>query len=118
MLVATGVGYREHLPRAAEPRWLRIYYGSATAEAVLFRDAEVAVLGGGNSAGQAAVYLSRYATRVILVTRRDPGMSQYLIDQMAAIENIEVRLNRPSPSPRRDTHPPGPRSLAPRDWRT
>ena len=51
------------------------------------------MVGGGNSAGQAAVYLSRFAKRVLLVIRgnENSGMSQYLIDQMAAIPNIEVR---------------------------
>jgi thioredoxin reductase (NADPH) len=53
------------------------------------------VVGGGNSAGQAAVYLSRYATRVLLIVRTGElsGMSQYLIEQMAAIPNIELRLS-------------------------
>ncbi len=105
-LVATGVSYRQlDLPNAAELAGAGIYYGSATAEAVLFRETEVAVLGGGNSAGQAAVHLSRYATRVILVIRgpENSGMSQYLIDQMAAIPNIEVRLSSANHrGPRRD----------------
>ena len=106
-LVATGVSYRQlDLPRAAELAGAGIYYGSATAEAVLFRDAEVGVMGGGNSAGQAAVYLSRYASRVILVIRgpENSGMSQYLIDQMAAIENIEVRLNSSITEVRGEAH--------------
>ncbi|HET9541198.1 MAG TPA: FAD-dependent oxidoreductase [Candidatus Limnocylindria bacterium] len=106
-LVATGVSYRQlDLPRAAELAGAGIYYGSATAEAVLFRETEVAVLGGGNSAGQAAVHLSRYATRVILVIRgpENSGMSQYLIDQMAAIPNIEVRLSSGITEVRGETH--------------
>jgi thioredoxin reductase (NADPH) len=106
-LVATGVSYRQlDLPRAAELAGAGIYYGSATAEAVLFRDAQVAVLGGGNSAGQAAVYLSRYATRVLLIIRgpENSGMSQYLIDQMAAIPNIEVRLSSSITEVRGETH--------------
>ena len=106
-LVATGVSYRQlDLPRAAELAGAGIYYGSATAEAVLFRDTQVAVLGGGNSAGQAAVYLSRYATRVLLIIRgpENSGMSQYLIDQMAAIPNIEVRLSSSITEVRGETH--------------
>jgi thioredoxin reductase (NADPH) len=96
VVVATGVSYRQlELPRAAELAGAGIYYGAATTEAVLYRDAEVGVVGGGNSAGQAAVYLSRYAKRVLLIVRTGElsGMSQYLIEQMAAIPNIELRLS-------------------------
>jgi thioredoxin reductase (NADPH) len=62
-------------------------------EAVLYRDLQVGVVGGGNSAGQAAVYLARFAQRVVLMVRTPElsAMSQYLIDQIAAIPNIEVR---------------------------
>jgi len=107
IVVATGVSYRQlDLPGAAQLAGAGIYYGSATAEAVLFRDAEVGVLGGGNSAGQAAVYLSRYAKRVLVLIRgpQNSGMSQYLIDQMAAIPNIEVRLSSSISEVRGDTH--------------
>jgi thioredoxin reductase (NADPH) len=107
VVVATGVSYRQlDLPRAAELAGAGIYYGAATTEAVLYRDAEVGVLGGGNSAGQAAVYLSRYATRVLLIIRgpENSGMSQYLIDQMAAIKNIEVRLSSSITEVRGETH--------------
>ena len=123
VVVATGVSYRQlDLPRAAELAGAGIYYGAATTEAVLYRDAEVGVVGGGNSAGQAAVYLSRYAKRVILVIRgtENSGMSQYLIDQMAAIPNIEVRLSSSITEVRGETHlagatitgPDGPEELA------
>ena len=63
-------------------------------------------MGGGNSAGQAAVHLSRYAKRVVLIIRgpENSGMSQYLIDQMAAIENIEVRLSSSISEVRGETH--------------
>jgi len=107
VVVATGVSYRQlELPRAAELAGAGIYYGAATTEAVLYRDAEVGVVGGGNSAGQAAVYLSRYATRVLLIIRgpENSGMSQYLIDQMAAIPNIEVRLSSAISEVRGETH--------------
>ena len=70
-------------------------------------------MGGGNSAGQAAVYLSRYAKRVLLIVRspENSGMSQYLIDQMAAITNIEVRLELVDHrGARRDAPAPAPRS--------
>jgi thioredoxin reductase (NADPH) len=107
IVVATGVSYRTlEMPRAAELAGAGIYYGAATTEAVLYRDAEVGVVGGGNSAGQAAVHLSRYAKRVLLVIRsaENSGMSQYLIDQMAAIPNIEVRLSSSISDVRGDTH--------------
>jgi thioredoxin reductase (NADPH) len=94
VVVATGVSYRQlDVPGAAELAGAGIYYGAATTEAVLYRDQEVGVIGGGNSAGQAAVYLSRFAKRVLLMVRTPAlsGMSQYLIDQIAACTNIEVR---------------------------
>jgi thioredoxin reductase (NADPH) len=58
---------------------------------MLYRDLEVGVMGGGNSAGQAAVYLSRFASHVHLIVRGPDlsGMSQYLVDQIDAIPNIE-----------------------------
>jgi thioredoxin reductase (NADPH) len=118
VVVATGVSYRQlELPKAAELAGAGIYYGAATTEAVLYRDAEVGVMGGGNSAGQAAVYLSRYATRVLLIIRspENSGMSQYLIDQMAAIENIEVRLSSSITEVRGETHLTGATLTGPED---
>jgi thioredoxin reductase (NADPH) len=107
VVVATGVSYRQlELPRAAELAGAGIYYGAATTEAVMYRDSEVGVVGGGNSAGQAAVHLSRYATRVLLIVRGGEmsGMSQYLIDQIAAVPNIEVRLSSSVSEVRGETH--------------
>ena len=94
VVVATGVSYRQlDVPGAADLAGAGVYYGAATTEAVLYRDQEVGVVGGGNSAGQAAVYLSRFAKRVLLMVRTPElsGMSQYLIDQIAAVPNIQVR---------------------------
>ena len=94
VVVATGVSYRQlDVPGATELAGAGIYYGAATTEAVLYREQEVGIVGGGNSAGQAAVYLSRFAKRVVLMVRTPElsGMSQYLIDQIAACSNIEVR---------------------------
>jgi thioredoxin reductase (NADPH) len=123
VVVATGVSYRKlELPRAVELAGAGIYYGAATTEAVLYRDAEVGVVGGGNSAGQAAVYLSRYARRVLVIVRAGAldSMSQYLIEQMQAIPNIEVRLSASITEVRGDGHlagatvtgPEGPEELA------
>ncbi len=96
VVVATGVSYRQlDVPGAAKLAGAGVYYGAATTEAVLYRDADVAVIGAGNSAGQAAVHLSRFARRVHLVIRGDDiraGMSAYLVDQLTALENVEVHV--------------------------
>jgi thioredoxin reductase (NADPH) len=107
VVVATGVSYRQlKLPDADRLAGAGIYYGAATTEAVLYRDAEVGVVGGGNSAGQAAVYLARFAKRVLLMVRGGAlsAMSQYLIDQMAAIPNIEVRVSTEVTAVTGETH--------------
>ncbi|MGI8998563.1 MAG: FAD-dependent oxidoreductase [Candidatus Limnocylindria bacterium] len=93
-VVATGVSYRRLEVRGADAlAGAGVYYGGATTEALLYRDAEVAVIGAGNSAGQAAVHLSRFASRVHLVVRgNDLGasMSAYLVDQIAALPTVDV----------------------------
>lgn len=94
VVVASGVSYRQlEIPGAAELAGAGVYYGAAVTEAVLYRDLEVGVVGGGNSAGQAAMYLARFAKRVILMVRTPKlsAMSQYLIDQLDACPNVEVR---------------------------
>ncbi|HUF07532.1 MAG TPA: FAD-dependent oxidoreductase [Candidatus Binatia bacterium] len=94
VVVATGVSYRQLDVRGAlELAGAGVYYGGATTEAVLYRDAQVAVIGAGNSAGQAAIHLSRFARAVHLVVRGDDlraGMSAYLVDQLEALENVTV----------------------------
>jgi thioredoxin reductase (NADPH) len=96
LLVATGVEYRTlNLPDADRLAGAGIYYGAATTEAAFYRDQRVAVVGGGNSAGQAAVYLARFATDVTVLVRGGSlaaGMSAYLVDQIAETPNIAVRL--------------------------
>jgi thioredoxin reductase (NADPH) len=75
---------------------MRVFYGAVTSEAQALKGEEAYVVGGGNSAGQAAVYLSRYAARVTLLVRGGSlaaSLSEYLIEQIGAAENIEVRLN-------------------------
>ncbi len=94
VVIASGVSYRQlDIPGATELAGAGVYYGAAVTEAVLYRDLQVGVVGGGNSAGQAAVYLARFAERVLLMVRTPElsSMSQYLIDQIAATPNIEVR---------------------------
>jgi thioredoxin reductase (NADPH) len=94
-VVATGMTYREHTAKGlAELTGAGVYYGAATTEAVACRGGKVMVVGGGNSAGQSAMHLSRYASEVHLVVRREnlnDTMSRYLIDQIAATSNIRLR---------------------------
>jgi thioredoxin reductase (NADPH) len=96
-VVATGVSYRQlQLPNADRLAGAGIYYGGSTTEAILYRDLDVAVVGGGNSAGQAAVYLSRFAKSVKVLVRGPDltaTMSQYLIEQMGALPNVRVQPN-------------------------
>jgi thioredoxin reductase (NADPH) len=71
-----------------------VFYGAATSEAKVMKDREVFVVGGANSAGQAAVHLARYAARVTLLVRGQSlaeGMSDYLVTQIASTPNIAVR---------------------------
>ena len=94
LLAATGMEYREHpAPGVAELSGAGVYYGAATTEAAAFVDRRVLVVGGGNSAGQAAMHLSRYAKDVQIIVRRDSlrdTMSQYLIDQIDKTPNIRL----------------------------
>jgi thioredoxin reductase (NADPH) len=95
MLATTGMFYREHpAPGIKEHTGAGVYYGAATTEASAFRDRRVIVVGGGNSAGQGAVYLARFAKEVQIVVRRDSlsdTMSRYLIDQIEKTPNIRLR---------------------------
>ena len=89
------MAYREHAaPGIAGLTGAGVYYGSAATEAAAFAGKRVVVIGGGNSAGQAAMYLSRYAAEVQLVIRRPSlrdTMSRYLIDQIDATPAISIR---------------------------
>jgi thioredoxin reductase (NADPH) len=95
LLAATGMIYREHpASGVAERSGAGVYYGTATTEAPAFAGRSVLVVGGGNSAGQAAMHLARYAKDVQVVIRReslDETMSRYLIDQIAKTPNIRLR---------------------------
>ena len=108
VVVATGVSYRQlDLPHASDLAGAGIYYGAATTEAVLYRDQDVGVVGGGNSAGQAVVYLSRFARSVTLLVRGEnltATMSQYLIEQMDALPNVTIRLQTAITEVRGETH--------------
>jgi thioredoxin reductase (NADPH) len=95
LLAATGMTYREHTaPGIAEHAGAGVYYGAATTEGPAFKGRRVFVIGGGNSAGQGAMYLARYAADVQIVVRRADlrdTMSQYLIAQIAKTPNIHLR---------------------------
>jgi thioredoxin reductase (NADPH) len=96
VIVASGVDYRrigvpslEHLVGAG------VFYGAAGVEAPAMVGEEVCVVGGANSAGQAALHLAKFASKVTLLVRRESleaGMSDYLIRQIEATPNVEVRL--------------------------
>ncbi len=95
MLIATGVSYRKlEVPGVERLTGAGVYYGAAMTEALACRDEDVYIVGGANSAGQAAMFFARYAKRVIMLVRGDSlakSMSQYLIDQIGRTPNIEVR---------------------------
>lgn len=94
VVVSTGVAYRKHPAEGIHDfTGAGIYYGAASTEAAAMRDKEVYIVGGGNSAGQAAVYLSQFARNVYIVIRKPDltqSMSSYLIDQIDQIENIQL----------------------------
>ncbi|MFG1696576.1 FAD-dependent oxidoreductase [Nonomuraea sp. NPDC049309] len=96
VILATGVTYRRlEAPGLDDFVGRGVYYGAALTEAPWCKNTEVFVVGAANSAGQAAVYLSAYASKVHLLVRGDgleKSMSHYLIEQIAALPNIEVHL--------------------------
>ncbi len=97
VLVATGVQVNQfNVPGIDELSGSGVYYGASLTEAASYRDKEVYVLGGGNSAGQGAMFFSRYASRVHIVIRRtnlEETMSKYLIDRIEAAENVDLLGN-------------------------
>ena len=94
VLVASGVEYRKlDVERFADFEGAGIYYAATAMEAQLCQGEEVVVVGAGNSAGQAIVYLSRHAERVHVVLRgQDLGasMSRYLVDRVEGTENVSI----------------------------
>jgi thioredoxin reductase (NADPH) len=97
LLIATGVSYRRlDVPGAERLQGRGVYYGSAMTEAMACKDEEVYVIGGANSAGQAAMYFSKYARRVVMLVRGaslSATMSRYLVDQIKQTPNIQVETH-------------------------
>lgn len=96
VLIATGVNVRRlEAPGVEKLTGAGIYYGAALTEAAYYRDQDVYVIGGANSAGQGAMFFSRYAKKVTMLVRSsslESGMSQYLVDQIGDTPNIDVVL--------------------------
>lgn len=94
LLIATGAEYRKlDAPGRARLDGLGVYYAATHMELVTCSGADVAVVGGGNSAGQAAMFLSENTRRVLLLLRGDDlyrSMSSYLADRILEVDNIEV----------------------------
>jgi thioredoxin reductase (NADPH) len=94
LLISTGVSYRKlDAPGADALTGAGIYYGAAQSEALNFRNEPVFIVGGANSAGQAAMHFSKYAGKVVMLVRGDSlakGMSHYLVQQISETPNIEV----------------------------
>jgi len=96
VLLATGVQWRRlDVPGIDRLVGAGVYYGGTLAEAFFCRNEDIYLVGGANSAGQAAVYFSRYARTVTMLVRGanlDDEMSRYLVDQIKNTPNIKVRL--------------------------
>ena len=95
LILALGVQWRKlDIPDIDKFQGAGVYYGAGSTEAISCRDEDVYIIGGANSAGQAAMFFSRYARRVIMLVRGPSlaaSMSQYLIDQIDVTPSIEVQ---------------------------
>ena len=98
LLIATGVSYRQIQAKGIEKlTGAGVYYGSAMSEGKSVKGHDVFIVGGANSAGQAAMYLSQFAKTVTILIRGESlssSMSKYLIDQIGATVNIQVWTNK------------------------
>jgi thioredoxin reductase (NADPH) len=97
VLIGTGAQYRKlDVPRLEEFEGTSVYYAATQIEAMLCRDDPVVIVGGGNSAGQASLFLAQHAAHVRLLVRGDDlgrDMSRYLVDQIERSKGVEVHLN-------------------------
>jgi thioredoxin reductase (NADPH) len=108
MVIASGVSYRKLTAEGLEPLiGAGVYYGTSNIEAASHRDQPMFVVGGGNSAGQAALFLSRFTDSVTIIIRDSDlkaTMSQYLIDNIEASPAVQVRPRAQVVSAIGDTH--------------
>jgi thioredoxin reductase (NADPH) len=97
LMVTTGVSYRKlDVPGVERLAGAGVYYGAAMTEALSCKNEDVYIIGGANSAGQAAMYFSQHARKVVILCRSGnlrKGMSEYLVRQIEDMEKIEVRIN-------------------------
>ncbi len=97
LMIATGVAWRKlDVPGIERLTGAGVYYGAAQTEAIACSGEEIYIVGGANSAGQAAMYFSKYARKVTILVRGDSltkSMSQYLINQISATDNIIVKVH-------------------------
>jgi thioredoxin reductase (NADPH) len=97
VLIATGVSYRKlDVPGIERVQGAGVYYGAAMTEALSCKGEDIYIVGGANSAGQAAVFFAQHARRVVMLVRGNSlaaGMSQYLVEQIQQTSNIAVELN-------------------------
>lgn len=95
-IIAVGLAYRRlAVPGSDQLEGAGVYYGASLTEALSCKDQPIFIVGAGNSAGQAAVYLAQFASNVTLLVRGDSlarSMSQYLIERIETAPNIQVRL--------------------------
>lgn len=95
LLLACGVSYRRlDVPGLDRFTGAGVYYGSSVSEAMFCRNEDIYIVGGANSAGQAAIYFAKYARKVTMLVREDSlakDMSKYLIDRIEHTDNIEVK---------------------------
>jgi thioredoxin reductase (NADPH) len=108
LLIATGVAYRKlDVPGAERLQGRGVYYGAAMTEAISCEGEDVYIVGGANSAGQAAMYFSKFAHKVAMLVRGSSlssTMSQYLIDQIKKTPNIQVETRSQVVEVHGDTH--------------
>ena len=97
VIITTGVNYRKLEQKGIDDfTGAGIYYGAAMTEASACKGQNVYIVGGGNSAGQAAMYLSKFANNIFIIIRKEnlvSTMSAYLIDQIRATKNIHIKGN-------------------------
>lgn len=108
VVVAVGLTYRQlNVPGMDQLEGAGIYYGASLTEALSCAAQPVFIVGAGNSAGQAAIYLADHASKVVMLVRGSSlaeKMSQYLIERIEKTENIEVRLHSEVAAVAGDTH--------------